>query len=190
MHEPIRKIITNELDIKLVQFTQEELYSVLKRIKNRKAAGLDKVPPEVQMATEFDDILLRHRHAVNSQNTIDRWTKRYILPFPMKGDLGIAKNYRGLYIHSGQDLQCSTTQPHITRNGEDTLEEPKWLSEKSIHDIKDFVYMSNSKRCTAKNLEATILFTDFSKALTLYTEGRWSKYYSPSACPKKPSPSK
>ena len=30
---------------------------------------------------------------VNDQNTIDRWTKGYILPFPKKGDHRIAKNY-------------------------------------------------------------------------------------------------
>ena len=40
-HEPITRIISNQLDIKLGQFTQEELDSVLRKIKNRKAAGLD-----------------------------------------------------------------------------------------------------------------------------------------------------
>ena len=37
------------------------------------------------------------------------------------------------YFHSGQDLQCSTMQQHRTQNWEDTSEEPKWFSEKSIH---------------------------------------------------------
>ena len=46
-HEPITKIISNQLDIKLGQFTQEEPDSVLRKIKNRKAAGLDETPPEV-----------------------------------------------------------------------------------------------------------------------------------------------
>ena len=41
------KIISNQLDIKLAQFTPEELNSVLRKIKNRKAAGLDEIPPEV-----------------------------------------------------------------------------------------------------------------------------------------------
>ena len=36
-HEPITKIISKQLHIKLGQFTQEEL----RKIKNRKAAGLD-----------------------------------------------------------------------------------------------------------------------------------------------------
>ena len=46
-HEPITRIISKQLDIKLGPFTQEELDSVLRKFKNRKAAGLDEIPPEV-----------------------------------------------------------------------------------------------------------------------------------------------
>ena len=46
-HEPITRIISKQLDIKLGPFTQEELDSVLRKIKNRKAAELDEIPPEV-----------------------------------------------------------------------------------------------------------------------------------------------
>ena len=53
-HEPITRIISKQLDIKLGPFTQEELNSVLRKIKNRKAAGLDEIPPEV-WKTKFDD---------------------------------------------------------------------------------------------------------------------------------------
>ena len=56
-HEPITRIIRKQLDIKLRLFTQE-LDSVLKKIKNRKAAGLDEIPPEVWKTRQFDDILL------------------------------------------------------------------------------------------------------------------------------------
>ena len=45
---------------------------------------------------QFDDILLRHCNAVYNQNLIDRWIKGCILPFPTKGDLGLAQNYRGI----------------------------------------------------------------------------------------------
>ena len=38
------RIICKQLDIKLGQFTQEELDSVLRKIKNRKAAGFDEIP--------------------------------------------------------------------------------------------------------------------------------------------------
>ena len=39
--ETITKIISNQLDIKLGQFTQEKLDLVQRKIKNRKAIGLD-----------------------------------------------------------------------------------------------------------------------------------------------------
>ncbi len=38
--EPNTRIISKQLDVKLGPFTKEELDSVLRRIKNRKAAGL------------------------------------------------------------------------------------------------------------------------------------------------------
>ena len=99
-HEPITRIISKQLDIKLGPFTQGELDSVLRKIKNRKAAGLDEIPPEVWKTRQYDDILLRHCNAVYNQNPIDRWTKGCILPFPKKGDLGLAKNYRGITLTS------------------------------------------------------------------------------------------
>ena len=98
--EPITRIISKQLDVKLGPFTKEELDSVLRRIKNRKAAGLDEIPPEVWKTRQFDDILLRQCNAVYSQNRIERWTKGCILPFPKKGDLGLAKNYRGITLTS------------------------------------------------------------------------------------------
>ena len=40
------------------------------------------------------------KDAVYNQNPIDRWMKGCILPFPKKGDLGLAKNYRGITFTS------------------------------------------------------------------------------------------
>ena len=99
-HEPITNIIIKQLDIKLGPFTQEELDSVLRKIKNRKAAGLDEIPPKVWKTRQFDDILLRHCNAVYNENPRDRWMKGCILPFPKKGYLGLAKNYRGITLIS------------------------------------------------------------------------------------------
>ena len=99
-HEPITRIISKQLDIKVGPFTQEELDSVLRKIKNRKAAGLDEIPSEVWKTRQFDDIRLRHCNAVYNQNPIDRWMKGYILPFSKKGDLGLAKNDRGITLTS------------------------------------------------------------------------------------------
>ena len=70
-YEPITRIISKQLDIKLGLFTHEGLDSVLRKIKNRKATGLDEIPPEVWKTRQFDDILLRHCNAVYNQNPID-----------------------------------------------------------------------------------------------------------------------
>ena len=85
---------------KLRPFTQEELDLVLRKMKNRKATGLDEIPQEVWKTRQFDDILLRHCNAVYNQNTIDRWMKGCIHRFPKRGDLGLAKNYRGITLTS------------------------------------------------------------------------------------------
>ena len=90
-HERITRIVSKQLDIKLGQFTREELDSVLIKFKKRKAAGLDEIPPDILKTRKFDSMLLRPCNAVYNQ---DRWTKRCILP--KKGNLGLAKNYRGI----------------------------------------------------------------------------------------------
>ena len=56
--EPVTRIISKQLHIKLGPFTREELDSFLRKIKNRKAAGLDEIPPEVWKTRQFDDILI------------------------------------------------------------------------------------------------------------------------------------
>ena len=75
-------IISKQLDIKLGWFMQEELDSVQREIKNRKAARLDAISPEVWKTRKFEDILLQYCNTVYNQNTIDRWTKGCLLPFP------------------------------------------------------------------------------------------------------------
>ena len=100
IQEPITRIICKQLDIKLGPFTLEELDSVLRKIKDRKARGLDEIPPEVRKTRQFDDILFWHSNAFYNQNPIDRWMKGCIFPFPKKGDLRLAKNYRGITLTS------------------------------------------------------------------------------------------
>ena len=69
------RIISKQLDLKLGPFTPEELDSVLRKIKNRKAAGLNEIPSEVWKTKQFDDMLLQHCNAVYNQDPIDRWIK-------------------------------------------------------------------------------------------------------------------
>ena len=76
----------------------EELDVVPIKIKNRKATGLDEIPPEVWRMRKFDDLLPRYYIAVYNQNTIEMWTKGGFLSSPMKGNSGITQNYRGIRL--------------------------------------------------------------------------------------------
>ena len=80
-HEPIPRIISKQFGIKLGPFSPEGIDSVLRIIKNRKAAGLDEISPEVWKIRQFDDILLRHCNAIYNQNNrhMDEWI-HHLLP--------------------------------------------------------------------------------------------------------------
>ena len=173
----VTRIISKQLDIKLGPFTQEELDSVLRKIKNRKAAGLDEIPPEVWKTRQFDDILLRHCNSVYNQNPIDRWMKGCILPFPKKGDLGLAKNYRGITLSSiaakiYKALLRNRIEPkidNILRKNQNGFRRNRSTTSQilTIRRILEGV--------RAKNLLATILFVDFTKAFDSIHRGKMEK---------------
>ena len=172
--EPITRIISKQLDVKLGPFTKEELDSVLKKIKNRKAAGLDEIPPKVWKTRQFDDILLRRCNAVYSQNRIERWMKGCILPFPKKDDLGLAKNYRGITLTSiaakiYNVLLRNRIEPkidNILRKNQNGFRRNRSTTSQilTIRRILEGVW--------AKNLQATLLFVDFTKAFDSIYRGK------------------
>ena len=119
------------------------------------------------------------------QNTIDRWTMGCILPLSKKGDLGLAKNYRGIIITSiaakiYNALLRNCIEPkidNILRKNQNGFRRNRSMTSHilTMHQILVGV--------CAKNLQALILFINFAKAF----DEKWSKYYSPTANPKKPS---
>ena len=174
MQEPITRIISKQLDIKLGPFTKEELDSVLRKIKNRKAAGLDEIPPEVWKTRQFDDILLRHCNAVYNQNPKDRRTKGCILPFPKKGDLGLAKNYRGITltsiaakIYNALLRNCIVPQiDKILRKNQNGFRRNRSTTSQilTISRILEGV--------RAKKLQVTLVFVNFTKAFNSIHRGK------------------
>ena len=162
-HEPITRIISKQLDIKLGPFTQEELDSVLRKIKNRKAAGLDEIPPEVWKTRQFDDILLRHCNAVYNQNPIDRWMKGCILPFPKKGDLGLAKNYRGITLTSiAAKIYNALLRNRIEPKIDNILRKNQNGFRRNRSTTSQILTIRRILECVrAKNLQATLIFVDF-----------------------------
>ena len=165
-HELITRIISKQLDIKLGPFTQEELDSVLRKIKSRKAAGLDEIPPEVWKTRQFDDILLRHCNAVSNQNPIDKWKKGCILPFPKKGDLRLPKNYRGITLTSiAAKIYNALLRNRIEPKIDNILRKNQngfWRNRSTTSQILSIRRIIEGVR--AKNLQATLLFVDFTNA--------------------------
>ena len=163
--KPVAKIISNQLGIKLGQFTQEKLDLVLRKIKNTKVAGLDEIPLEVWKTRKFDDTLLRYCNSIYNHNTIDRWKRDSILLFPKKGDLGIAKNYRGITLtfiaaKIYNALLCNRIEPKI--------EKILWKNQNGFRRNRSMTSKTLTIRrilevVRAKTLEETLLFVDFSK---------------------------
>ena len=148
-------------------------YSVQKRIKNRKAAGLEEIPSEVWKTMEFDDIQLWHYNAVYNQNTIDRWTKGCILPFPKKGDLEIAKLYRGITFTSIEAKIYNALQHnHIELKIEKILKKNQNGVRRSRSTTSQILKIHRILGVRAKNLEETILLVDFSKAFNSIHKGK------------------
>ena len=95
----IEKCIEHELEIKTGPFNEPKLDLVLKKLKNKKAAGLDEIPPEAWETWKSNDLLYYYNEVYNG-NVIQSWTEGYTLPFPKKGDLGQTRNYRGITLIS------------------------------------------------------------------------------------------
>ena len=72
----------------------------MKRLQNKKAAGLDGILPEVWKTGKFNDLLLYYCNEVYKGNVIQSWTEGCILPFPKKGDIGKTSNYIGITLTS------------------------------------------------------------------------------------------
>ena len=168
-HEPITRIISKQLDIKLGPFTQEELDLVLRKIKNRKAAGQDEIPPEVWKTRQFDDILLRHCNTVYNQNPIDRWMKGCILPFPKKGDLGLAKNYRGITLTS---IATKIYNALLRNRIEPKIDNILKKNQNGFRRNRSTTSQILTIRVRAKNIQATLLFVDFTKVFDSIHRGK------------------
>ena len=123
---------------------------------------------------EVQTILLRHCNAVYNQNLIDRWMKGCILPFLKKGDLRLAKNYWGITLTSiaakiYNSLQRNRIEPkidNILRKNQNGSRRNRSMTSQilTIRRILEGV--------RAKNLQATILFVNFTKAFDSIHRGK------------------
>ena len=93
-------------------------------------------------------------------------------PSIKKGDLGLAKNYRGIILtfHSSQNLQCPTTKPHSTPNRQNPEEKPKWLQKKQVHDLTNIDHPQNPRRREGKKLTGDITICRFYQGLRFHSQ--------------------
>ena len=141
---------------------------------------------EVWKTRQFDDTLLRHCNAVYNQNPIDRWMKGCILPFPKKGDLGLAKNYRGITFTSiaakiYNALLRNRIEPkidNIFRKHQNGFRRNKSTTSQilTIRRILEGV--------PTKTLQATILFIDCTKAFDSIHRGKMEQILQAYGLPK------
>ena len=166
-----------ELEIKTGPFNEVELKLVLKKLKNKKAAGLDNIPPEVWKTGKFNDLLLYYCNEVYKGNSIQAWTEGCILPFPKKGDLSQTSNYRGITLTSiaakvYNGLLLNRIQPevekHLRRNQNGFRK-----SRSTVGQILTLRRIIEGVR--ARQLPATLLFVDFSKAFDSIHRGKMEK---------------
>ena len=152
--KPIPKIINYQLNIKLGEFNQEELYVVLTKIKSRKDAGLDEIPPEVWKTR-------------NSTTQYKEMNKRLYLPFPKER---WPRNYKELLIYNNlSSITAKIYNALLLNSIEPEIEKILWKNQNGFQS-----YWSATMQILTihwilegirpKKLEVTLLLVDFSKA--------------------------
>ena len=172
--QPIQQIIDNELPIKKGPFSEEELETVLKKLKNKKAPRLDEIPPEVWKTRRFNDILLKSCTSLYNRSSIQIWTEGCILPFPKKGDLSLATNYRGITL---TPIAAKIYNSMLLNRIQPEVEKVLRRNQNGFRNNRSTVGQSLTVRriiegVKANNLAAVILFVDFSKAFDSIHRGK------------------
>ena len=173
-NEPIKRIVVNELNIQKGNFTAKELDIVLQKLQNGKSPGLDNIPAEVWKTREFDEHLLTMCNSVYHQHPIDQWTKGCILPFPKKGNLSNVENYRGITLTAIAAkiynlLLLNRLRPNIEmvlRCNQNGFRQNRSTTGQ-ILTVRRII-----EEVKAKNLQAVLLFVDFSKAFDSIHRGK------------------
>ena len=140
-----------------------------------KAAALDKIPPEVWKAGEFNRELLEFCNNVYDQVPIERWTQGCILPFPKKGDLGLAPNYRGITLTSIAAKIYDLLLLNRIRPALENILSPNQNgfrpSTSTVGQILTVCRLIEGVN-KAKNIPAVMIFVDFTKAFDTIHRGK------------------
>ena len=138
-----------------------------KKIKSRKASGLNEIPPEILKTRNFGDILL------SLCNTTEKWTKGRILPFLKKGDFGITKNSRATTLTAivAKDYENCFSMIFNLELGNLEKNGSTFLGNQSTI-LKILTIYQIIKGLCAKNFNSTLLFVDFSWPIDFIHKGK------------------
>jgi len=95
---PVETVVDDTLPVNTDPFTMDELISVVKTMSCNKATGCDNIPAEVWKSGALNQHLLDICNMALHGDKPSEWSRSVILPFPKKGDLGLASNYRGISL--------------------------------------------------------------------------------------------
>ena len=149
----------------------------MKKLQNKIVAGLDGIPAEVWKTGKFNDLLLYYCNEVYKGNIIQSWTEGCILSFPKKGDLSKISNYRGITLTSiaakvYNALLLNQIQPEM----EKILRRNENGFRKGCSTIGQILTVRRIiEGVKARQISATLLFVDFSKAFDFLHSGKMEK---------------
>ena len=133
------------------------------------------------------DNSMTYCNTVYNQNPIDRWIQRCILPFLKRGDIVLAKNYRGITLTSiaakiYHALLRNRIEPkidHMLKKNQNGFRRNRSTTSQilTIHRILH----------VQKTYRLPYHLSTLPRPLTPFTAERWSKFYSLTAYQKKPS---
>ena len=111
---------------------------------------------------------------VGSSNSKDRWKKGCILPFPKKGDLGLAKNYRSITVTS---IAAKTYNALLRNRIEPNIDNILGKNQNGFQRNRSTTSQILTIRrilegVRAKNLLGTLLFVDFTKTFDSILRGK------------------
>ena len=120
-------------------------------------------------------------------NPIDRWMKGCILPLPKKGDLGLAKNYRGITLSS---TAAKIYNAQLRNRIEPKIDNILWKNQNGFRRNRSttsqiLTILRIIEGVRAKNLQATLLFVDFTKAFDSIHRGKMEQILQAYRRPKK-----
>ena len=152
----------------------KNLTQVLKKLKIGKLQGWTRSPQKCGRLDNSTIYCCGKCNAVFSQNKIERWMKGCILPFPKNDDLGLAKNYRGITLTSiAAKIYNALLRNRIEPKIDNILRKNQNGFRRNRSTTSQILTICRIlEGVRAKNLQATLLFVDFTKAFDSIHRGK------------------